>query len=329
LIIIAEKINGSIPSMGKAIAAKDEAYIKEMAVKQSSACPAGGKMFIDVCASVAPDVELETLTWMLNLVQDATDTPISIDSPNAAILANVLKAGTVKKPGLVNSVSMEGDKVDSIFPLIAKTDWEVVALLCDDTGIPKTAQKRKEVFDALMLKAEQYGIAPSRLHIDPLVEMLATSYDTDDEDANGIKVVVDVMKYIRGKYPEIHITGAISNISFNLPARKLVNVAFAIQSIRAGLDSAVFDPLDAALMGAIGAAEHILFGTPASEAAQGYIELVKAALAIDSDDEPDEDKYDKVQLGILYATRACLGFDDFCMEDIGAAREGTIAAKLS
>jgi 5-methyltetrahydrofolate--homocysteine methyltransferase len=329
MIIIAEKINGSIPSMGKAIAAKDEAYIKEMAVKQSAARSVDGKMFLDVCASVAPDVELETLTWMLKLVQDVTDTPISIDSPNANILATVLKAGTVKKPGLVNSVSMEGNKVDMIFPLIANTDWEVVALLCDDTGIPKTAQKRKDVFDALMKKAKEYNIAPNRLHIDPLVEMLATSYDTDDEDANGIKVVADVMNYIRGQYPDIHITGAISNISFNLPARKLVNVAFAIQSIRAGLDSAVFDPLDNALMGAIGAVEHILYGKPADELAQSYVELVKDALAIDSEDELDADKYDKVQLGILYATKACLGFDDFCIEYIGAARDGTIAAKLS
>ncbi|MDR2360137.1 MAG: dihydropteroate synthase [Oscillospiraceae bacterium] len=328
MIIIAEKINGSIPSMGKAIAAKDEAHIKEMAVKQSAACPTGGRMFIDVCASVAPEAEYETLKWMLNLVQDATDLPISIDSPNAEILAVMLKEGVVKKPGLVNSVSMEGNKVDTIFPLIAKTDWEVVALLCDDTGIPKTAQKRKEVFDALMVKAEQYGIAPSRLHIDPLVEMLATSYDTDDEDANGIKVVVDVMQYIRSKYPEIHITGAISNISFNLPARKLVNVAFAIQSIRAGLDSAVFDPLDKALMGAIGAAEHILHGAPADELAESYLSIVKDALAVDSDDDFDEDNYDKIQLGILYATRACVGFDDFCMEYIGAARSGTIAPKL-
>ncbi|MDR2530543.1 MAG: dihydropteroate synthase [Oscillospiraceae bacterium] len=324
MIIIAEKINGSIPSMGKAIAARDEELIKSLAVRQTAA----GASFIDVCASVEPAAEYDTLTWMLNLVQGATDCTISVDSPNPDILVDVLKAGTVKKPGLVNSVSMEGDKVDKIFPLIADTDWEVVALLCDDTGIPKTAQKRKDVFDALMEKAKQYGIAPSRLHIDPLVEMLATSYDTDDEDANGVKVVVDVMKYIRAKYPEIHITGAISNISFNLPARKLVNVAFAIQSIRAGLDSSVMDPLDDALMGAIGAAEHILFGTPSNDLAQAYIPLVTDALAIDSDDELDDSKYDKVSLGILYATKACLGFDDFCIEYISAARDGTIAAKL-
>jgi 5-methyltetrahydrofolate--homocysteine methyltransferase len=237
--------------MGKAIAAKDEATIRDLAIRQSEA----GSSFIDVCASVEPEKEFETLKWMLEIVQSATDTPIAIDSPNPDILVQVLKEGLVKKPGLVNSVSMEGDKVDKIFPLIADSKWEVVALLCDDTGIPKTAQQRKDVFDALMAKAKEYNIAPNRIHIDPLVEMLATSYDKDDEDEVGIAVVIDVMQYIRSKYPAIHITGAISNISFNLPARKLVNMAFATLAINAGLDSAVFDPLDKALLGVIYAAE--------------------------------------------------------------------------
>jgi len=251
MIIIGEKINGSIPSVGKAIAMRDSGFIRELAIRQTEA----GANFIDVCASVEPDKEYDTLKWMLDVVQEATDTPICIDSPNPDILARALKEGAVKNPGLVNSVSMEGDKVDKIFPLIADSKWEVVALLSDDTGIPKTAKKRKEVFDALMVQAEKYKIAPNRLHIDPLVEMLATSYDSEDEDAVGIAVVVDVMRYIRSKYPSIHITGAVSNISFNLPARKLVNMAFAALAINAGLDSAVFDPLDKTLLGVIYAAE--------------------------------------------------------------------------
>jgi 5-methyltetrahydrofolate--homocysteine methyltransferase len=78
---------------------------------------------------------------------------------------------------MVNSVSMEGDKVERIFPSIADTPWNCMALLSDDTGIPKAAEKRLEVFDALMKKAAHYGIATERLYIDPLVEMLCTSED--------------------------------------------------------------------------------------------------------------------------------------------------------
>jgi 5-methyltetrahydrofolate--homocysteine methyltransferase len=132
MIIIGEKINGSIPSMAKAIAEKNADHIRDLARRQADA----GAAFLDVCASVPEDVELETLHWMIDLVQEVTDTPISIDSPSAKICAQAIPF--CKKPGLVNSVSMEGDKIAQIFPLIAGTKWECVALLSDDTGIPRT-----------------------------------------------------------------------------------------------------------------------------------------------------------------------------------------------
>ena len=271
MIIIAEKINGSIPSMAKYIAERNEEAIKDIAIRQAEQI-GESKGFIDVCSSVAPEVEFETMRWLLDLVQGVTDMPISIDSPNAECLVELLPY--VKKPGLVNSVSGEGNKIDLIFPLLAKPeykDWEVMALLSDDTGIPKSAEDRLRVFDKIMAKAKEYGIAPSRIHIDPLVEMLCTSED-------GIAMVEEVMGKIREQYPSIHISGAVSNISFNLPARKLVNMGFVALAIKAGMDSAVFDPLD------------------------------------------------KQLLGVIYATEALLGQDDFCMEYIGAFRDERIAA---
>ena len=271
MIIIAEKINGSIPSVAKFIAERNEEAIKDLAIRQAEQI-GENKGFIDVCSSVAPEVEFETMRWMLDLVQGVTDMPISVDSPNAECLLELLPY--VKKPGLVNSVSGEGNKIDLIFPFLAKPEnkkWEVMALLSDDTGIPKTAEDRLRVFDKIMAKAKEYGIAPNRIHIDPLVEMLCTSED-------GIAMVEEVMGKIREQYPSIHISGAVSNISFNLPARKLVNMAFVCLAIKAGMDSAVFDPLD------------------------------------------------KQLLGVIYATEALLGQDDFCMEYIGAFRDERIAA---
>lgn len=263
MIIIGEKINGSIPSMGKAIAAKDEEYIRSMAIKQSEA----GANFIDVCASVPPEVEYDTLKWMIELVQGATDTPLAIDSPNPELLVQMIPF--VKKPGLVNSVSMEGNKTDTIFPVIANTKWEVVALLCDDSGIPQTAEKRLQVFEQIMAKAKEYGIDPSRIHIDPLVEMLCTSED-------GVNMVIEVIKEIKKRYPTIHVTGAVSNVSFNLPLRKIINQAFIVLAMNAGMDSAIFDPLDKTLM------------------------------------------------GMVYATEALMGMDDYCIEYITAYREERI-----
>jgi 5-methyltetrahydrofolate--homocysteine methyltransferase len=216
-----------------------------LAKKQSKA----GAAFIDVCASAAPEAELEILHWLINLVQDVTDTPIAIDSPSAQTCVEAVKF--CKKPGLINSVSMEGDKIAQVFPVIANTPWECVVLLHDDTGISKTLEKRLLVFEAVMKKAGEYAIPPCRLHIDPLVQMLYTSED-------GILSNIGLMGEIKKQYPDIHITGGASNISFNLPMRKYINQGFIILSLNAGMDSAILDPLNSDMMGLIYAAEALL-----------------------------------------------------------------------
>jgi 5-methyltetrahydrofolate--homocysteine methyltransferase len=138
-----------------------------------------------------------------------------------------------------------------VFPAISLSGWECVALLSDDTGIPKSAEKRLEVFDALIQKAQKYKIPPEKLHVDPLIEMLCTSED-------GIEKITITMKKIREAYPSIHLTGGASNISFNLPERKYINRAFIILAMAAGLDSAIIDPLNREMMGLIYATEALL-----------------------------------------------------------------------
>lgn len=245
MIIIGEKINGSIPSTGKAIQEKDVDFIKNLALKQAAA----GVDYIDVCASVADDIELETMKWLIDIVQDATDVPIAVDSPNVYTCIESMKY--CNKPGLFNSVSMEGNKADEAFKVIADTEWGCVALLNSDEGIPKTAQDRLKVFSDLMDKCEEYKIDPSRMYIDPLIEMLCTSED-------GTTMVTDVIREIRKEYPTIHVVGAISNVSFNLPARRLANQAFAVLTMSVGMDSFILDPLCKDLMGMLFATEAMM-----------------------------------------------------------------------
>ena len=264
MIIIGEKINGSIPAVADAIAKRDAEFIKNRAIAQANA----GATFIDCCASVPESEEVETLKWMIDCIQSVTDLPISVDSPSAHVLAQVYKF--CKRPGLFNSVSGEGDKIDTLFPIMAQPEnkgWQVIALCSDDTGIPKSAADRLRVFDKIMAKAQEYGIAPNRIHIDPLVEMLCTS-------ENGIETNVEVISTVRKRYPDIHITAAVSNISFNLPVRKMINLGFTVLAMNAGLDSAILDPTNRDMM------------------------------------------------GIIYATEALLGQDDYCMEYISAYRDG-------
>ena len=245
MIIIGEKINGSIPAVGKAITERNAEFIKERA-KMQAECNA---TFLDCCASVEEKIEVETLKWMIDLIQEVTDVPICVDSPSPE--SCVAAIPFCKRPGLVNSVSMEGNKIDLIFPVIADTKWECVALLCDDKGIPNSVERRMEVFHNLMTKAKEYGIDPSRLHIDPLVVTLST-----DEEA--LTTFAECCRQIKKEYPTIHITSGLSNISFGLPVRKNINQAFMVLAMNAGMDSAIVDPTNREMLGIIYATEALL-----------------------------------------------------------------------
>ncbi|MCL2166846.1 MAG: methyltetrahydrofolate cobalamin methyltransferase [Clostridiales bacterium] len=267
MIIIGEKLNGSIPSMGKAIAARDEARIKELARKQTEA----GANFLDVCASVTPDIEVETLKWMLDLVQGEVDTAICLDSPSPETLVKALPL--CNKPGIINSISGEGNKIDLIFPLIADTKWGCICLLCDDRGIPKSVEQRMETFAMIMKRAEEFHIEPSRLYIDPLVVTLSSN-------ETALTAFAECTRQVKAQYPGIHITSGASNVSFGLPVRKLINMAFMILAMGAGMDSAIVDPTN------------------------------------------------RDMLGIIYAANALLENDEYCLEYIGAYRDGVIGPAL-
>lgn len=263
MIIIGEKINGSIPSMAKAIREKDEEFIRNCAKRQAEA----GATYIDVCAWVEEEFEVETMKWLINLIQEVTDLPICVDSPSPNSIVAALPF--CNRAGLVNSVSMEGGKIDLIFPVIADTKWECIALLCDGKGIPDSVEKRLEVLEEIMKKAKEFNIDPSRLHIDPLVETLSTN-------GTALTIFAECAREIKKRYPTIHVTSGLSNISFGLPARKLINQAFMVLAVNAGMDCAIVDPTN------------------------------------------------RDMLGMIYAAKALLEEDEYCLEYISAFREGLI-----
>jgi 5-methyltetrahydrofolate--homocysteine methyltransferase len=245
LIVIGEKINGTIPSVGEAIAQKNMAFIRDLALKQSEA----GAGYIDVCAGVTPDIELETLRSLIETVQNATETPLCIDSSNPKTIKDAL--GFVKNQGIINSVSLEGEKMEIIFPLIAGTEWSCIALLCDKDGIPRTVEKRLEIARTIIDRAGAAGIAPNRLHIDPLVMALSA-------EGSSMTMFMKCAAAIKQWEPDIHITSGLSNISYSLPQRKSVNQAFLTLAMGAGMDSAIMDPLNKQMMAAVYATEALL-----------------------------------------------------------------------
>ncbi len=98
--------------------------------------------------------ELDTLFWLIDIVQEEVNTPICIDSPNVNVLKEVLPS--IKRSGIVNSVSGENNKCDVIFPLLQGNDWQVIALTCGDKGVPADAATKVEI--AVRLVKEGCGI---------------------------------------------------------------------------------------------------------------------------------------------------------------------------
>ncbi len=245
MIIIGEKINGAIPPVKKAIEERDEEFIKQRAVMQAEA----GADFIDVCASVEADKEYEALKWLIDTVQASVETKLCIDSPNEKMLEKVF--AFANKPGMLNSVNEEGTKCETIFPLIAGSEWEVIGLTCDKDGIPLESSKKIDIAKRIIDKAVKYGVDVSKLHIDPCVMALATM-------PNAMIDFMECIAKIKQYAPEVKITGAVSNISFNMPVRKIINQKCMTLAIYAGLDSAIINPCDIDMIGTIYAAEALV-----------------------------------------------------------------------
>ena len=244
MIIIGEKINGAIPSIKQAIAQRNEALIMERTQMQAAA----GAHFLDCAPSTATEEEYDAMVWLIDLMQSVTDVPLCIDSPNASLLARILEEGHVKKPGMVNSVNEEGDKCETIFPLISGTPWQVIGLTCDRDGIPADPVKKVDIAKRIIDKAVKYGVALPQLHIDPCVMALATT-------PSAMEDLIYCIEKIHAYAPEVKVTGAISNISFEMPARKYVNMNCLAYAMAAGLDSAIIDPCSADMMGTVYACE--------------------------------------------------------------------------
>jgi 5-methyltetrahydrofolate--homocysteine methyltransferase len=157
------------------------------------------------------------------------------------------------KTPLVNSINADPARLEAFLPLIQERGAPVIALALDEsqTGMPKTLAERMENIRRVMEAAASYGIPEERIFIDPLIMGVAT------DDAAG-SAVLEAIRSIRAAYPGAHITGGLSNVSFGLPNRELVNRTFLTLAMAAGMDSAVVNPANRALIESLKATELIL-----------------------------------------------------------------------
>jgi 5-methyltetrahydrofolate--homocysteine methyltransferase len=243
--IIGEKINGTRKSVARAIAERDDAYIQDLAVQQAEA----GADWLDVNAGTHPDQEPDDLIWLIENIQSVVEVPLCLDSANPAALEAAIKA--VDKTPMINSISGEAPRLEKILPLVAAHGCEVIALAMDEKKIPETVEKRVAVVEKVIEATRAAGVPDDKVYVDPLAMTIATMNQS-------AVIACDAIRAVHEKYPEVHFTMGLSNISFGLPARKQINRAFLILAMQAGLDSAIMDPLDKELVAAALTTEMLL-----------------------------------------------------------------------
>ncbi|NPV28660.1 MAG: methyltetrahydrofolate cobalamin methyltransferase [Firmicutes bacterium] len=249
MIIIGEKINGTLTKVREAIAERDRDFIADLAQRQAEA----GADYLDVNAGTSPEREPEDLKWLVEVVQETVDTPLCLDSPRPETLAEVLPL--VKRPGLLNSVTAEPGKPEKVFPLAAASGFGVVALTLDEGGIPKDAKTRVEIAERLISEGAKYGVKEENIYVDPLVVALATEH-------KATQVFLEATGEIKKRFPGVYIISGLSNVSFGLPYRRTINRTFLVLARAAGMDAAIIDPLDEELMATVWATELVLGEDP-------------------------------------------------------------------
>ena len=254
--VIGERINPTGKKLMKeALRTGNHDYVMGEALKQAEA----GAQILDVNAGLPEIDEAATLDQLVTELQGVTRLPLQIDSADPVAVENVVR----KYPGkpLINSTNGKREIMDAVLPIAAHYGCAIVGLTIDEDGIPATAEGRLEIARRIVAEAESYGI-PRR---DIVIDCLAMAASTDQTVPRKI---LDGIALVKRELPGVRTVLGVSNISFGLPFRPLVNATFLAAAFAAGLDLGIVNPTNQRLMD-VYASWRVLTGE--DEAAQDYV----------------------------------------------------------
>jgi cobalamin-dependent methionine synthase I len=229
MVIIGEKLNSSIPSTLEGLQKKDEDFVKELAERQAKA----GAHYLDINTGMCEE-EGEMLAWTAKLaLQAAPQCRLMADSTNPSALRYLFENITAQK-AIINSVTLEEERIEGILPLVKEYETGIVAMPLDSDGIPKTAERRVENARKLIALLRDNGVADEDIYVDIVVEAAATGWEAPREALMATRA-------LREEFPKVHLLAGLSNISFGLPKRSVINAAFLACAITEGLDAAIMD----------------------------------------------------------------------------------------
>lgn len=258
VVICGERLNPTgKKKLKEALIEEDYEYLIQEAVRQAEA----GANLLDLNVGVPKIDEVSVMVNAIRAVQEFVDLPLQIDSSNK----DAIEKGCRYYNGipLINSVNGEDAVMDRVFPIAKKYGAVVLGLALDDKGVPKTAEERFEIAKKIIKKAEEYGIPKHKIMIDTLVLTASAEQDLVKETLKGLTLV-------RGL--GVHTALGVSNVSFGLPCRSILNKNFLTMAMYAGLNMPIMNPLDTEMVAAIDS-YRVLMGIDKNS--EAYIEKYK------------------------------------------------------
>lgn len=245
MLIVGERINTSTKRIAQAVETGDAALIAKVAREQVAA----GADFVDVNAGTFLEREVDYLPWLVETVQGVVDVPLCLDSPNSEALVKALQCH--KGEPMINSISLEEDRFRNLLPVVSSQPCKVVALCMAQTSMPTTADERIAVASELIERLTKEGIALDKIYVDPLAQPVSV-------DVKMGSAVLQAIAGIMKRFPGVNTICGLSNISFGLPARRLVNRSFLTLALAHGLTAAILDPTDTHLIANLLATQMLL-----------------------------------------------------------------------
>lgn len=234
-VLIGERINPTGKKRFKeALRLGDIQYILNEAIGEAEA----GVHILDVNVGLPEIDEKAMLTRAVREIQAIVDLPLQIDTSNVDAMEAALRCYNGK--ALVNSVNGKRESMDAIFPLVKKYGGVVIALTLDEGGIPPRAEDRVRIARDILLEAEKYGISKNDIVFDPLAMSISADASAARETLRAISIIHDQLG--------CHTSLGVSNVSFGLPARDIVNSTFFALALGAGLSAAIMNPYSADMM---------------------------------------------------------------------------------
>lgn len=246
MFIIGELINGMYKNIGEAIKNKDKSAIQKCALEQIQA----GADALDVNCGPASGDPVSDIQWLVETIQEITDTPVALDSSKPKVIESGLKV--IKNKAIINSTTSDQAKLEILVPLAKEYNAKLIGLTISAGGIPQNKDQRLELAATIVAYCSEQGFPIENLYLDPII----LPVNVAQAQMRDILESIGEFKIISQPPPKTIV--GLSNVSQGSCARSLINRTFLTMAVAFGLDAAILDPKDSDLMDSLITAELIL-----------------------------------------------------------------------